>query len=179
MPSIWSFGHRNPQGIAFDPATQQLWSVEPGPRGGDELNRITRGANYGWPLVSSGMNYGGTAISAETGRSGIEGPVYHWTPSITPSAMDFYTGDKFPQWRNHLFVAGLVSQELRRLVLSKYSVVEEEVILSEQGRVRDVATGPDGFIYVALNDPDRIIRLIPAPGETAVHASSAPPYPNR
>jgi glucose/arabinose dehydrogenase len=162
LRSIWSFGNRNPQGLAFDPATGDLWEVEQGPRGGDELNRIDAGRNYGWPIVSHGMKYDGTPVSASTSADGLEQPVYQWTPSITVSSMDFYVGDVFPKWRNHLFVGTLTYQELRRLVIQNSRVIEEEVVLKNHGRVRDVVTGPDGFVYVALNGPDRIARLVPS-----------------
>jgi glucose/arabinose dehydrogenase len=168
LDTIWSYGHRNPQGLARHPVTGELWEAEHGPRGGDELNRIVRGGNYGWPLVSFGMNHTGTAISAETERDGLESPVYQWTPSITVSSIEFYTGDKFPGWRHDLLVGSLVSQDVRRLVIDRGAVVEEEVLFAGFGRVRDLITGPDGYVYITLNAPDRVVRLVPAsPDEAA------------
>lgn len=163
LPSIWSYGHRNPQGLAFHPESRLLWSTEHGPRGGDELNLVRRGLNYGWPLVTHGMNYNGTPITAHTSLPGLESPVLHWTPSIAVCGINFYPADRFPAWKNHLFVTSLRQQELRRLALdSQNQVVEEEVILHGIGQIRDVITGPDGYLYVALQDPGRIVRLKPA-----------------
>ncbi|MDP2136491.1 MAG: PQQ-dependent sugar dehydrogenase [Candidatus Didemnitutus sp.] len=160
--SVWTYGNRNPQGLDFDPRTGLLWETEHGPRGGDELNLIHRGANYGWPLVTHGMNYNGTPITPETSRPGIEPPVVHWTPSIAVCGIDFYTGEKFPRWRHHLFVTALAQQELRRVVIAGERVTHQEVVLRDIGRLRDVANGPDGFLYLAVNQPDRIVRLVPA-----------------
>lgn len=161
LPTIYSFGHRNPQGLALRPSDGRLWSTEHGPRGGDELNLIHRGSNYGWPRVTLGMNYNGTPMNAQTGLPGMVDPVYHWTPSIAVCAMAFYTGAAFPKWRGHLFVTALAQQELRRLVLEGDRVVEEEVLWKGGGRVREVAVGPDGFLYLALNTPDVVVRLVP------------------
>ncbi len=160
--SIWTYGNRNPQGLAFEPGTDVLWSTEHGPRGGDELNIIRRGANYGWPVITYGMNYNGTPITGITAKDGMEQPVTHWTPSIAVCGIDFYTGDAFPQWRGNLFVTALAQQELRRVVIENGKVTHQEILLKDLGRVRDVQTGPDGAIYVALNQPDRIVRLVPA-----------------
>lgn len=162
LPTIFSYGHRNPQGMALHPVTGELWAVEHGPRGGDELNLVRAGRNYGWPLITYGMNYNGTPIAAGTAREGLEQPVLHWTPSIAVCAMDFYTGDRFPRWKNHLFVTALAQEELRRLVLDGEKVVHQEVLFRGIGRVRDVVSGPDGALYVALNRPDRLVRLLPA-----------------
>ena len=161
VASIWSYGHRNPQGLARHPVTGELWSTEHGPRGGDELNIIQPGRNYGWPLITYGMDYNGTPITEFTARPGLEQPILHWTPSIAVCGIDFYFGKKFPQWRGNLFVTALAQQELRRLVLDGPRVAKQEVLFKNIGRVRDVATGPDGFIYVALNKPDQLIRLEP------------------
>ncbi len=162
ITSIWSYGHRNPQGLARHPLTGELWETEHGPRGGDELNLIRRGSNYGWPIITYGMNYNGTPITALTAKEGLEQPIVHWTPSIAVCGIDFYGGDRFPRWRNNLFVTGLASEELRRVVIAGHRVVEQEVIFKGIGRVRDVASGPEGFLYVVLNKPDKIVRLEPA-----------------
>lgn len=161
VASIWSYGHRNQQGLAFDPRDGRLWATEHGPRGGDELNLVQRARNYGWPLITHGMNDNGTPITAETARAGLEAPIVHWTPSIAVSAIAFYTGDRFPQWRNHLLLTALNGQQLRRLVIVEGRVLHQEVLFRGYGRVRDVAVGPDGLVYLAMNDPGRIVRLVP------------------
>jgi aldose sugar dehydrogenase len=163
MPSIWSYGNRNPQGLARHPVTGELWETEHGPRGGDELNRIEPGRNYGWPVITYGMNYDGSPMTDRTAQEGMEQPVLHWTPSIAVSAVDFYTGSRFPQWKNDLFVGALAQEELRRVSLEGGKVVHQEVLFKEVGRVRDVVSGPDGYLYLAFNGPDRIARLVPAP----------------
>lgn len=160
-PSIWTYGNRNPQGLDSHPVTGQIWESEHGPRGGDEINLIKRGLNYGWPVITYGMNYNGKPITDKTSAPGMEQPVHYWTPSIAVCGIDFYEGDAFPNWKNNLLVGGLASQELHRLVLDGDQLVESEIILKNEGRVRDVATGPDGLIYVVLNGPDRIARMIP------------------
>jgi glucose/arabinose dehydrogenase len=163
LPSIWSYGHRNPQGLDRHPVTGELWETEHGPRGGDELNLVRKGLNYGWPIITYGMNYNGTPITALTAKDGLEQPVIHWTPSIAVCGIDFYEGDQFPRWKHNLFVTGLASEELRRVVIEGHRVVEQEVVFKGIGRVRDVASGPDGFLYVVLNKPDRLVRLEPVP----------------
>jgi glucose/arabinose dehydrogenase len=162
LGSIWSYGNRNAQGLAFHPVTGELWATEHGPRGGDELNLIEPGRNYGWPLITHGINYDGTPITDKTEAAGMEQPITQWTPSLATGAIAFYTGEKFPGWRNDLFLATLVGRELRRLVLEGRKVVHQEVLLANAGRVREVATGPDGYLYLALNQPDLIVRLVPA-----------------
>lgn len=161
LPSIWSYGHRNPQGLDRDPRDGRLWETEHGPRGGDELNLIQRGRNYGWPVITYGMNYNGTPITAETSRPGMEQPVTHWTPSIAVCGIDFYTGTRFPGWTGNLLVTALAQQHVRRVVIEDGVVTHQEILLQDFGRCRDVAAGPDGLIYVALNNPDRIVRLVP------------------
>jgi glucose/arabinose dehydrogenase len=161
--SIWSYGNRNVQGLAFHPVTGELWASEHGPRGGDELNLIEPGHNYGWPAITFGINYDGTPVSDRTEQEGMEQPVVQWTPSIGVCGIAFYSGDRFPRWKNDLFVTGLVGQELLRLVTSGHKVVHQEVLFQKIGRVRTVATGPDGYLYVVLNNPGRIVRLVPAP----------------
>lgn len=162
FPSIWCYGNRNPQGLARHPVTGELWEAEHGPRGGDEINWIRKGLNYGWPLITYGMDYNGSPItSGLTARDGLEQPVTYWTPSIAVCGINFYTGDKFPRWKNNLFVTALAQQELRRLVLDGHQVVDQEVLFKDIGRVRYVADGPDGCLYVLLSSPDRMVRLEP------------------
>ena len=154
-PGIWTLGHRNVQSAAFD-ERGRLWAVEHGPRGGDELNLIEKGKNYGWPLVSYGEEYSGEPIpGAVTAREGYEQPVYYWDPVIAPSGMQFYTGDAFPAWRGSLFIGGLVREGLVRLVIEGNRVVGEEHLLTErEQRVRDVRQGPDGALYVVTDERD-------------------------
>ena len=159
-PSIWTCGNRNPQGLDAHPETGDIWESEHGPRGGDEINLMQRGLNYGWPVITYGMNYNGKPITDKTSAPGMEQPAHHWTPSIAVCGIDFYEGNVFPNWKNNLLVGGLASQELHRLVIVEDRVVKDEIILKNEGRVRDVATGLDGFIYVVLNGPDRVIRLV-------------------
>jgi glucose/arabinose dehydrogenase len=163
--SIWAYGVRNPQGLARDPRDGALWETEHGPRGGDELNRIERGGNYGWPIVTRGMNYDGTPISEKKDDPKMISPVVDWTPSLAVSQIEFYSGDKFPQWKHQLFVGSLVTQKLQRLVVDAGRVTHTEEVFKNLGRVRDIKTSPDGLIYVALEaigKPGRIIRLVPA-----------------
>ncbi|MBI5690022.1 MAG: PQQ-dependent sugar dehydrogenase [Verrucomicrobia bacterium] len=168
--TIWSFGHRNPQGLAFHPATGALYDVEHGPRGGDEVNHVQKGVNYGWPVITYGMNYDGTAMTDVTAMPGMAQPVTYWVPSIAPCGANFYAGDLFPKWKHHLFVATLAAQELRRLEIAGDKVVRQEVIFKDLGRIRHVIGGPDGALYVLL--PERIARLAlpPAPGAVAARA---------
>ena len=154
-PEIWSYGHRNVQGLAIHPDTGELWADEHGPQGGDELNRIEAGKNYGWPVIGFGVNYTtGLAIHRGTHRDGMEQPLKVWVPSIGISGMLFYTGDRFPQWKNNLFVGGMNGQQLSRLTLNGRQVVNEELLVQRQGRIRDIRQGPDGFIYLVTDDRD-------------------------
>jgi glucose/arabinose dehydrogenase len=165
LPEIWSYGHRNVQGAALHPVTGELWANEHGPKGGDELNRVLPGRNYGWPTVSYGVEYSGAKISDSGTAPGIEPPAHYWVPSIATSGLMFYTGERFPAWRGCVFVGGLKSQQLVRLRLDGDRVVEEERLLRGviKERVRDVEQGPDGYIYL-LTDEDngRLLRLQPA-----------------
>lgn len=161
VPSIWSYGHRNPQGLAFHPDDGALWAAEHGPRGGDELNVVYPSLNYGWPVITYGMNYNGTPITSETARDGMEQPILHWTPSIAVCGIDFYDADRFPAWKGNLLVTALAQRHLRRVVITDGVVTDQEIILQDAGRNRDVSTGPDGLIYLALNGPDKIVRLVP------------------
>lgn len=163
--SIWAYGVRNPQGLAIDPRNGDLWESEHGPRGGDELNHIQRGKNYGWPVITSGVNYDGTPITDKTEAPGMEQPIINWTPSIAVSQIAFYTGDKFPRWKNNLFIGSLAQQKFIRVVMEDGWEVHREQVFDRLGRIRDVQTGPDGFIYLALEligKPGRIVRIVPA-----------------
>jgi glucose/arabinose dehydrogenase len=163
---IWSLGHRNIQGAALDPTTGELWTVEHGARGGDELNLTTRGKNYGWPIITYSNEYFGGAIGEGTARPGIEQPVYYWVPSIATSGLAIYTGDLFPAWKGNMFVGGLKGAQLARLVLKDGEVVAEETLLQDlDQRIRDVRQGPDGALWLLTDDPrdGQIVRLSPAP----------------
>jgi aldose sugar dehydrogenase len=162
IPSIWTYGDRNAQGLAFSPVTGDLWESEHGPRGGDELNILRPGHNYGWPVITYGMNYDGTPITNHTAHAGMDQPVTYWLPSIAASPLTFYTGNRFPQWKNNLFLGSLAAQELLRLVINGEEVTHQEILFKGIGRVRDVLNGPDGYLYVVLNQPDRIERIVPA-----------------
>ncbi len=167
LPEIWSYGHRNPQGLAIQPGAGAVWLTEHGPRGGDEVNVATPGRNYGWPVIGFGVNYrGGTAIHAATHRDGMEQPLHVWVPSIGVSGLAFYDGDAFPEWRGDLFAGGLVGQRVDRLTVESGQVVASETVVQGLGRVRDVRQGPDGFLYLAIESRDGaetpILRLEPA-----------------
>ncbi len=168
LPEIWSYGHRNPQGLLVHPETGDLWADEHGPQGGDELNLIRPGLNYGWPVVGYGVNYGsGTAIHSGTRGDGIESPVHFWVPSIATSGLMVYTGDRFPAWKGSFFVGGMAGQQLARLTPSvdrPGRIEQEETLAYGIGRVRDVRQGPDGYIYLAVEQrrgAGRVVRLEP------------------
>jgi glucose/arabinose dehydrogenase len=163
-PEVFSYGHRNPQGLTVHPETGAVWLVEHGPRGGDELNLVRAGANYGWPVITYGRAYSGLPIGEGSEKEGMAQPVHYWVPSISPSGMVFYQGDAFPQWRGDLFVGALSGDLLARLELDGGQVVEEERLLENVlGRIRDVRQGPDGLLYL-LNDQEdgALWRLEPA-----------------
>ncbi len=160
-PELYSYGHRNVQGMARDPGSGRVWANEHGSRGGDELNRIEAGQNYGWPEVTYSMEYWGPRISDETSRPGVTDPRVVWTPSIAPSGLAFYAGDAFPEWRNNLFSGALKLKQLRRLQLDGSRVVDEQK-LSIGRRVRDVRQGPDGGLYVLTDEADgQLLRIVP------------------
>jgi aldose sugar dehydrogenase len=162
-PEIWSSGHRNIQGAALHPETGKLWTIEHGPRGGDEINVPLAGKNYGWPVIGYGIDYSGAKIHEATAKPGMEQPVYYWTPSIAPSGAAFYTGTLVPEWSGNLFVGALAGQHLSRLVLDGERVVAEEKLLTDLGeRIRDVRMGPDGALYVLTDSPQgRVLRVAP------------------
>ena len=153
VPSIWSVGHRNPQGFAWDPVTGQLWESEHGPTGGDEINVVEPGKNYGWGVITMGVQNGITKRS----EPGMEQPVRYWTPSVAPSGIAFYTGTRYPGWKNNLFVSCLVGQQLKRLEIANGKVTHEEQVFNQFGRVHDVVQGPDGLLYVTLQLPGQVL----------------------
>ncbi|MEO7411887.1 MAG: PQQ-dependent sugar dehydrogenase [Opitutaceae bacterium] len=158
--TIWSYGHRNPQGLALNPVNGEIYDAEHGPRGGDEINHARSGRNYGWPTITYGMGYDGSSLTDITAKDGMEQPVTYWVPSIAPCGISFYTGDLFPKWKNNLFVAALATQELRRLEIKDDEVLTQELLFKDLGRIRHVIGGPDGALYVLL--PNRIARITPA-----------------
>ena len=161
-PEIWSYGHRNLQGAALDPASGQLWTLEHGARGGDELNRPQPGRNYGWPVITYGVDYSGVRIGEGAARAGMEQPVYYWDPVIAPSGAVFYTADAYPGWKGSLFVGSLSPGGLVRLTLEGDQVRREERYLADIGRVRDVVQGPDGLLYLLIDASNGSIqRLVP------------------
>lgn len=164
LAEIYSYGHRNVQGLVFDPASGRLWAHEHGPRGGDELNLIEPGANYGWPVATFGVDYSGARISPYTSRPGMVDPVLHWTPSIAPAGMTLYRGEQFPAWDGDLLVSALVAREVRRIDLEDGRAIGQEALFSELGeRLRDVKTAPDGSIYLLTDSRDgRVLRVTAA-----------------
>lgn len=164
LPEIFTYGHRNVQGLAVHPQSGAVWSHEHGPRGGDEVNVLTPGANYGWPAITHGIDYSGAIISEKSAAPGMEQPLVYWVPSIAPSGMAFYQGDLFPEWRGDLFVGALAGRHLRRLELDGQRVVGQEQLLGDLGeRIRDVRSGPDGHLYLLTDSSNgRLLRLTPA-----------------
>ncbi len=161
-PAVWSYGHRNIQGIAFDPGTQRVWVSEHGARGGDELNLAEAGKNYGWPIVTHSQEYTGGEISQERSRPGMVDPKVVWTPATAPSGLAFYTGDRFPAWKGNLFAGGLVSQDVRRIELDAAGNVRSQEQIAIGQRVRDVRQSPDGLLYVLTDESNgKLIRLEP------------------
>jgi glucose/arabinose dehydrogenase len=153
VPTIWSYGHRNPQGLAWDPVTGKLWESEHGPQGGDEINIIEPGRNYGWGVVTMGIQAGIT----KRAEQGMEGPIVYYTPTLAPSGMVFYTGTQYPAWKNSLFVSALAGQQLRRLETSGDKVIHQEAVFNQFGRVHDVVIGPEGYLYVTLQLPGKVV----------------------
>ncbi|WP_031428608.1 PQQ-dependent sugar dehydrogenase [Flavimarina sp. Hel_I_48] len=157
--AIWSYGHRNPQGMDVNPTTGDIWVHEHGPRGGDEINVIKKGANYGWPLITYGINYSGTEITDQREKEGMEQPLYYWLPSIAPSGMAFVTGDQYPELKGNLLVGSLKFQYLEADYLNDGQVVKREKLLEDIGRIRDINSAPDGTIYVSVEGKG-IVKLI-------------------
>ena len=161
-PEVWSYGHRNPNGLTFNPATGELWEHEHGPMGGDEINIIKPGLNYGWPVITYGLNYDSTKVGEGiTEKEGMEQPIYFYKPSIAPSGMQFYTSDVLHSWKGNLFIGSLVLRHLNRLVIENNKVIKEERLLIDKNwRVRSVKQGPDGYLYIGV-DGGKILRIMP------------------
>lgn len=162
IPSIWTYGNRNPQGMIFDRANNRLWSVEHGPRGGDELNLIEKGKNYGWPVITYGINYNGTPITAITEKEGMEQPVKYWVPSIATCGMTLVTSDKYPAWKGNILVAALAGTHIARVEMDGTRTTGDEKLLPGIGRVRQVSQSPDGYIYAITEGTGLLIKLLPA-----------------
>jgi len=163
-PAIWSYGHRNPQGLAINPVSGALWEIEHGPRGGDEVNIIGKGKNYGWPVIGYGIDYSGAKIHESSAKEGMEQPIKYWVPSIAPSGMVFYTGKLFPKWSGSLFTGALAGAMLVRLSLNGDIVTGEERLLQNlHERIRDVRQGPDGALWLITDSSaGRILRVVPS-----------------
>ncbi len=161
-PEVWSIGHRNMQGAALRPDTGKLYTVEHGAQGGDELNHPEAGKNYGWPIITYGIDYSGAKIGEGTEKAGMEPAVYYWVPSIATSGLAFYTGDLFPEWKGNAFVGGLAGTQVQRLVFEGDDVVAAETLLEDQGkRIRDVRQGPDGALWLLADDTGEVLRVTP------------------
>jgi glucose/arabinose dehydrogenase len=164
-PEIFSYGHRNPQGMTLHPVTGALWANEHGARGGDEINVVRAGRNYGWPAITHGVDYSGARISPDTARPGMEQPLLHWTPSIAPSGLAIYAGDRFPRWQGNVFSGALAGEQLRRVVFDGERAVRQETLLRGRWRIRAVTVGPDGLLYLLTDASNgRLLRLEPADG---------------
>jgi glucose/arabinose dehydrogenase/cytochrome c553 len=159
--SIYSYGHRNPQGLTINPTTGEIWETEHGPRGGDEINIIKPGNNYGWPVITYGINYNGIPISNLTAKPGLTQPVHYWIPSIGPSGLAIVSGNKYKGWEGDILSGSLRFQFLQRSVLSGGKITNEEILFKNIGRVRDVRMAPDGYLYIAVESPGRIYKLLP------------------
>lgn len=161
MPEIWNYGHRNIQGMAWHPLTDELWTHEHGPRGGDEINIERPGENYGWPLATHGINYNGTIITPDTTLPGMVDPILHWTPSIAPCGMAFVTSEHYPGWENSLLVGALAGKHIQRLVFDGEQLLHTERLLEGRARFRAISQGPDGYIYVLTEGPGEFFRIVP------------------
>ncbi|HSF54126.1 MAG TPA: PQQ-dependent sugar dehydrogenase [Algoriphagus sp.] len=161
VASIWSYGNRNPQGLYFDKANNILWETEHGPKGGDELNIIEKGKNYGWPVITYGINYNGTILAETSEKPGMEQPIHYWVPSIATSGLTVVTSDKYPGWKGNILVGALAKQHIARVVLKDNKLVAEEKLLPGIGRVRQVAESPDGYIYAITELTGLMVKIIP------------------
>lgn len=160
-PTIWTYGHRNPQGMIYDAASNRIWAVEHGPKGGDELNLIEKAKNYGWPKTSYGINYDGTVLTQHKEMEGVQNPVRYWVPSIGPCGMMMVTSDKYPAWKGNLLIGALAHRHIARVQLSGTKYVTEEKLLADMARVRYVAQSPDGYIYAIMEGPGLLVKLMP------------------
>lgn len=160
-PTIWSYGHRNPQGVVYDKANNRVWAIEHGPRGGDELNLVEKGKNYGWPKTSYGINYDGTVLTDKKEMSGVTNPTHYWVPSIGPCGAVFVTSDKYPAWKNNILVGAMALRHIARIELSDVKYVSEEKLLQDTARFRDVEQGPDGYLYAVTEGPGLLLKLVP------------------
>lgn len=159
--SIWNYGHRNPQGAVVHPVTGVLWTNEHGPRGGDEINIEVKAKNYGWPVVSYGINYDGTTITNKSTMAGMQSPIHYWIPSIGPSGMTFVTGDRYKEWKGHLLVGSLRFKYLNLCRMKGNKVISEEILFKNIGRLRDIRMGPDGYLYMSVETPGVVYKLVP------------------
>ena len=160
-PEIWSYGHRNIQGLAIHPVTNELWSHEHGPKGGDEINIIKKGTNYGWPLATFGIDYDGSIISKDTTLAGAEDPIYYWNPSIAPCGMNFYNSDVMPQWKGNLFLGALAGKHLNKITIENNKIVDEQRLFQGLGRFRQAIEGPEGYLYFITENPGQLFRIKP------------------
>jgi len=160
-PSIWTYGNRNPQGMIYDKANNRIWAVEHGPKGGDELNLIEKGKNYGWPVISYGINYDGTILTELTEKEGMEQPVTYWVPSIATCGLAIVTSDKYPEWQGNILVGGLAGMQIARVELDGTKYSKQETLLKDIGRVRQVSESPDGYIYAVTEATGLLVKLIP------------------
>ncbi len=161
VPSIWTYGNRNPQGMVYDRDNNRIWAVEHGPKGGDELNLIEKGKNYGWPVISYGINYDGTVLTEITEKEGMEQPVTYWDPSIATCGLALVTSDRYPEWKGNLMVAALAKMHIARVALDGNEYVDEEILFQDIGRVRQVAQSPDGYLYAITEATGLMIKMIP------------------
>ena len=161
MKSIWSYGHRNPQGLSIEPTTGLIWETEHGPRGGDEVNIIQKGQNFGWPIISYGINYDGTTFTTLTQKEGMNQPVIYWLPSIAPSGLTFVSSEKYPQWKGHLLAGSLRFNYVNLCKVNAQKITEEVKILPNIGRTRNIIQGADGYLYVSVENPGTIYKLMP------------------
>lgn len=161
IASIWSYGHRNPQGLVIHPESKVIWEHEHGPKGGDELNKIEPGTNYGWPVISYGINYDGTTFTDKTEQEEMAQPINYWVPSIAPSGMAVVSGSQYPEWEGDILTGSLRFKYISRISIENDAVVEKEMIFRDIGRVRSIEMGADGFLYVGVEDPGRILKVVP------------------
>ena len=160
-PSIWTYGNRNPQGMIYDKANNRIWAVEHGPKGGDELNLIEKGKNYGWPVITYGIDYDGTILTELTEKEGMEQPVTYWVPSIATCGIAIVTSDRYPEWKGNILVGGLAGMQIARVELDGTKYVGQETLLKDIGRVRQVSESPNGYIYAVTEATGLLVKLIP------------------